>query len=581
MENQFKLSRNQKRNLKRKLRRKKKQLQKKQQQNQNENQNEKENQNQNQNQNEKLETNNAKEEQNQNQNQNLNLEIFYNNPSFKNILEKFNQESLEENQEKNYKDKEDKMKENSDDESDDISDDNDDNNFDKLTDDEKISKKKLKKNFRLTIAELKQLVRKPEVVELHDTNSRDPRLLIYLKSYRNTVPVPPHWSQKRKYLQGKKGFLKPPFKLPHFIEATGISKIRQSLNEKDDSKTLKQKGREKIQPKMGTIEIDYQILHDAFFKYQTKPSLTKHGDLYYERKEQEMKYKSKRPGELSSRLKEALGMPEGAPPPWLIHMQRYGPPPSYPNLKIPGLNAPIPVGAKYGYHPGGWGKCPVDEFGRPLYGGDVFGNMPNQILDQNFDTGIEKIHWGVLEEEFVSESESESESEDIDEKKEDEEIEDQEQLKTEEEKQKQKQRTDLNPEVFEKGITSIPIGFETPDMINLRKGKIKDKENQEEEKKQKSSIQKEEPTLYTVLEEKNTKIGKELVGSSHVYEIPQIQKDDIIINKQFHQQKEIENLKEVEMIIEEKEKEKEKEKLDEKEKKKKKKKKKEKYDFKF
>ena len=30
------------------------------------------------------------------------------------------------------------------------------------------------------------------------------------------------------------------------------------------------------------------------------------------------------------------------PPPWLIAMQRYGPPPSYPNLKVPGLNAPIP-----------------------------------------------------------------------------------------------------------------------------------------------------------------------------------------------------------------------------------------------
>ena len=30
------------------------------------------------------------------------------------------------------------------------------------------------------------------------------------------------------------------------------------------------------------------------------------------------------------------------PPPWLIAMQRYGPPPSYPNLKIPGLNAAIP-----------------------------------------------------------------------------------------------------------------------------------------------------------------------------------------------------------------------------------------------
>jgi hypothetical protein len=38
------------------------------------------------------------------------------------------------------------------------------------------------------------------------------------------------------------------------------------------------------------------------------------------------------------------------PPPWLIAMQRYGPPPSYPNLKIPGLNAPIPDGCSFGYH---------------------------------------------------------------------------------------------------------------------------------------------------------------------------------------------------------------------------------------
>ncbi|MFS8026407.1 putative PSP, proline-rich [Helianthus anomalus] len=81
-----------------------------------------------------------------------------------------------------------------------------------------------------------------------------------------------------------------------------------------------------------------------------------------------------KPGTLSHELKEALGMPEGAPPPWLINMQRYGPPPSYPHLKIPGLNAPIPHGASFGYHPGGWGKPPVDEFGRPVYG-DVFGQQ--------------------------------------------------------------------------------------------------------------------------------------------------------------------------------------------------------------
>jgi hypothetical protein len=52
--------------------------------------------------------------------------------------------------------------------------------------------------------------------------------------------------------------------------------------------------------------------------------------------------------------------------------QRYGPPPSYPNLKIPGLNAPIPPGASFGYHAGDWGKPPVDAHGNPIYG-DVFG----------------------------------------------------------------------------------------------------------------------------------------------------------------------------------------------------------------
>ncbi|GLT63761.1 hypothetical protein SLA2020_363000 [Shorea laevis] len=76
------------------------------------------------------------------------------------------------------------------------------------------------------------------------------------------------------------------------------------------------------------------VLHDAFFKYQTKPKLTHHGDLYHEGKEFEVKLREMKPGTLSHELKEALGMPEGAPPPLLINMQRYGPPPSYPHLKI-------------------------------------------------------------------------------------------------------------------------------------------------------------------------------------------------------------------------------------------------------
>ncbi|OMO73011.1 hypothetical protein COLO4_27353 [Corchorus olitorius] len=34
-----------------------------------------------------------------------------------------------------------------------------------------------------------------------------------------------------------------------------------------------------------------------------------------------------------------------------------------PHLRIPGLNAPIPCGAGYVHHHGGWGKSPVDEDG--------------------------------------------------------------------------------------------------------------------------------------------------------------------------------------------------------------------------
>jgi splicing factor 3B subunit 2 len=55
--------------------------------------------------------------------------------------------------------------------------------------------------------------------------------------------------------------------LPSYIEETGISKLRDKAAAMDASKTLKQKMRERMQPKMGKIDIDYQTLHDAFFKH--------------------------------------------------------------------------------------------------------------------------------------------------------------------------------------------------------------------------------------------------------------------------------------------------------------------------
>lgn len=272
----------------------------------------------------------------------------------------------------------------------------------------KLSKKKRKQQSKLSIAELKALVKRPEVVDWTDTDSQDPRLLVALKSHRNVVPVPSHWALKREYLSSKRGVEKPPFALPKFIQETGITEMRDSVLEKQEQASLKQKSRERVQPKMGKLDIDYQKLYEAFFRFQSKPSLTRYGEVYYEGKEYETNLKHLRPGELSDELKEALNIPPGAPPPWLINQQRFGPPPSYPAIKIPGLNAPPPPGSSWGFHPGGYGKPPVDEFNRPLYGGDIFGVIQPQ---QNQFTGepVEKTLWGELQAPEESEDEDEEE----------------------------------------------------------------------------------------------------------------------------------------------------------------------------
>merc|ERR1739838_598454 len=362
--------------------------------------------------------------------------------------------------------------------------------------DKKLSKRKLKKLNRLSVAELKQLVTRPDVVEMHDVTAKDPGLLVHLKSIRNTVPVPRHWCFKRKYLQGKRGIEKPPFDLPEFIKKTGIMEMRAALQKKDQ-RTMKTKMREKVRPKLGKIDIDYQKLHDAFFRYQTKPRMTIHGDLYYEGKEFEIRLKEKKPGNLTEDLRNALGMPPASsgqkvPPPWLIAMQRYGPPPSYPNLKIAGLNSPIPEGCSFGYHVGGWGKPPVNEYGTPLYG-DVFGNQAGDGADAQEDDEVNGPLWGELE--------SESEDSSSEEEEEEEEDEEQSGIATPAE----------SGMATPSGISTVTGGMETPDMLELRKKKIED-----------AMEGGETPQLYHVIAEKQAgAIGRQMMASSHVYDMNQ------------------------------------------------------------
>ncbi|KAA6356858.1 MAG: putative Splicing factor 3B subunit 2, partial [Streblomastix strix] len=157
----------------------------------------------------------------------------------------------------------------------------------------------------------------------------------------------------------------------------------------------------------------FKLLHDAFFKYQTKPPLTIHGDTYFEGKEYEISSKQFKPGRMSTELKEALGIAHPSQPvPWLFKMQEYGPPPSYQRLKIPGVNAPIPIkyGAQYGIQPGQWGQPPIDENGLPLYG-DAFGFGD----DDEENRTSEKRHWGQMEEWEEKEEEEEQQDEDMNE----------------------------------------------------------------------------------------------------------------------------------------------------------------------
>ena len=265
------------------------------------------------------------------------------NPEFENVFYLFDKkienqnkkiESLtKEKQINNTKEKtQNEKKENSDDSSSE--------NNEKLIQDEsrKKRKKMLKEQGQSLLADLKSKAQYPEVVEPWDTNGNDPELLIHFKCMPNTVPVPIHWAQNGKYLQSQRGKVRKPYKLPDYIEATGISRIR--LIELPVHISLQQKTRRRMRPKLGRTDIDYQILYDAFFKYQTKKRLTKLGEVYYEGKETDKRMSKFKPGKLSRNLRSALGISATTIPPFVQNMQRYGPPPAYPFLKIPGVNIP-------------------------------------------------------------------------------------------------------------------------------------------------------------------------------------------------------------------------------------------------
>ena len=207
-----------------------------------------------------------------------------------------------------------------------------------------LSKRQLRLRNKVSLASLKMSTHRPEIVEPTDADAQDPYLLVFIKSQPNIIPVPSHWSSKRDYLSSKRGVERPSFQLPKFIRDTGIEEMRLTTTSSDD-RTLKQQQRERVQVKLGRLDMDYEKLYRAFFHHQSKPRLSKFGELYEEGKElvDELTNEAKkmRPGVVSKTLRQALGMNDhdlNIAPAWITIMKDIGKPPSYQDLIIPGID---------------------------------------------------------------------------------------------------------------------------------------------------------------------------------------------------------------------------------------------------
>ncbi|CDO95715.1 unnamed protein product [Kluyveromyces dobzhanskii CBS 2104] len=227
-----------------------------------------------------------------------------------------------------------------------------------------ISKRQHRLASKPSIAILKASVPYPELIEWFDCDALWPFFNATIKSAHNTVGVPRHWQMKRGYLSGRAMLEKKPFELPDIIKQTDIGTMRETLptgNEKDTEK-LKDITRAKVQPKLGTLDLDYRRLYEAFFTLgkNWKPELLSFGDLYYEHRslDTELEWKDIktrfRPGYISESLREALNLAEGMLPPWCHEMNKSGLPKSYPDMKVCGINWDISnlTVAQYGYWPG-------------------------------------------------------------------------------------------------------------------------------------------------------------------------------------------------------------------------------------
>lgn len=239
----------------------------------------------------------------------------------------------------------------------------------------KLNKKERKRYGRkIALEQLKKIVPDSNLLEEEDIKCDDVVYYNKIKKIYGSVNVLKRWKYRSLF---PRNFKKSEYQLPSNVSKTGLDILRYNLIKFTEEKSERERFVDRLFPKIGKSVVNPEKLYDCFFKEQSFIPLLRYGDIFDFSWEDEKR--TCVPGMISQELKEALGMSENSPPPWLFKMQKMGIPPSYSDMKFPGVNSEIPPGCKYGYETMGWGK--------PVKGSDspsddlVIYNPVNQYTD--------------------------------------------------------------------------------------------------------------------------------------------------------------------------------------------------------
>lgn len=81
-----------------------------------------------------------------------------------------------------------------------------------------------------------------------------------------------------------------------------------------------------------------------------------------------------------------MGIADNSPAPWIVNMQRFGPPPSYPHLRIPGLNTAF-MDPQYNFYLKQAAKD--EEVGKII--GSIYGDVGTVLQEEDVDKSL----WGI------------------------------------------------------------------------------------------------------------------------------------------------------------------------------------------